>query len=147
MWDFKFIPSMITPFKNKEGRNWNWYPNMNKSWRALCPFSQSQGKCLPLLDKTNFTNFLMNARIVFIFPVVVLVGFFFFLFVTIRNLSFLYLELDQAWQFWDSPRDLTGLNQDNLIIFSTSTMLAHKGLVVAFSQSIISDIWHNIYLH
>lgn len=144
MWDFKFIPSMITPSKNKDGRMEIDILIWTSQWRALCPFSQSQGKCLPLLDKTNFTNFLMNACIVFIFPFVGLVV---FLFVTIRNLSFLYLELDQAWQFWDSPRDLTGLNQDNLIIFSTSTMLAHKGLVVAFSQSIISDIWHNIYLH
>lgn len=146
MWDFKFIPSMITPFKNKEGRNWNWYPNMNKSMESIMSLFPESGEMSTFTRQDQFHKFFDECLYCFHFSCCCSCWFF-FLFVTIRNLSFLYLELDQAWQFWDSPRDLTGLNQDNLIIFSTSTMLAHKGLVVAFSQSIISDIWHNIYLH
>lgn len=147
MWDFKFIPSMITPFKNKEGRNWNWYSNMNKSMERIMSLFPESGEMSTFARQDQFHKFFDECSYCFHFSCCCSCWFFFFLFVTIRNLSFLYLELDQAWQFWDSPRDLTGLNQDNLIIFSTSTMLAHKGLVVAFSQSIISDIWHNIYLH
>jgi len=145
MGDFKFITCMITPFRNKEGQNGNWYPNRNKSVESHMSLLPQSREMSTFAGQDQFYKFLINA--LFFSFLLLLLFLFVCLFVTITNLSLLYFELDKAWHLWDFPTDLTGLNQDNLIIFSTSTMLAYKGLVMAFSQSIIFDIWHNIYLH
>lgn len=84
------------PSRNNEGQNGYWYPKMDRpmeSHMSLLP----QSREMTTLNR-DFWWMLWFFFLIFVIVVVVLMSV--CLFVTIRNLSILYLELDQAWHFW-----------------------------------------------
>lgn len=104
-------------------------------WRVICPFCHSLGKWLPLIEIFDeccgfFFNFCHCCCCSYVC-----------LLVCNHQESFYTISWagpSLAFLNICPPRDPTSLiQQDNLILFFTSTMLVYKGLVIALSQSTI----------